>query len=335
MRKELWRLNSRKCQRAPGCALPGSLDLPPAQRAKGKKLGRTGSPKDGNPRRTAVRSSGLHVRTQLPGSPQSQREDGGDPRPVLPPVPSWYSRRLPDPRLRAMLTSVLDVRLRRSRAGVDQALYTAAAGTRTQSEESQAVTLMLQAQVSRRILGLPRQRAHPWGWELPEAPPLRLFELRERAGGRAGEYLRLQRHFLALLRLSCPSGAHLGLRLQCRHTVLLRVRVSASPAGSEPNVLRPRQHSTEPGVRKSAKAKMPRKPVIEKGSQTNLKDPVENAVTYDDVVVNFTQEEWALLDPSQKSLYKDVMLETYRNLSVIGYKWEDHNSETFWKLYKT
>ena len=34
--------------------------------------------------------------------------------------------------------------------------------------------------------------------------------------------------------------------------------------------------------------------------------------------VNFTQDEWALLDPSQKSLYKGVMLETYRNLSAIG-----------------
>jgi hypothetical protein len=41
-------------------------------------------------------------------------------------------------------------------------------------------------------------------------------------------------------------------------------------------------------------------------------------VTFDDVHVNFTKEEWNLLGPSQMNLYKDVMLETYWNLTSIG-----------------
>ena len=41
-------------------------------------------------------------------------------------------------------------------------------------------------------------------------------------------------------------------------------------------------------------------------------------MTYEDVHVNFSHEEWALLDSSQKSLYRDVMLETYWNLTAIG-----------------
>ncbi|XP_036026219.1 zinc finger protein 431-like isoform X5 [Onychomys torridus] len=53
----------------------------------------------------------------------------------------------------------------------------------------------------------------------------------------------------------------------------------------------------------------------------------QDIVTYEDVHVNFTHEEWALLDSSQKRLYKEVMLETYRNLTAIGYKWEDRNIE--------
>ncbi|CAH6780124.1 Zfp972 [Phodopus roborovskii] len=52
-----------------------------------------------------------------------------------------------------------------------------------------------------------------------------------------------------------------------------------------------------------------------------------DAVTYDDVHIHFTQEEWALLNPSQKCLYTDVMHDTYRNLTAIGYTWDEHNME--------
>ncbi|XP_058023747.1 zinc finger protein 558-like [Ahaetulla prasina] len=68
-------------------------------------------------------------------------------------------------------------------------------------------------------------------------------------------------------------------------------------------------------------------PLLCGGTETAVVIPTQNHMLFEDIAIFFSEEEWALLNPDQKLLYREITLENARNVTCIGEGWENEDSK--------